>query len=193
MSVINLDGRSLVHVGQMGGIADQATELRSNNGALGQFQDLFKGDLGDALTALGQTQTSQGQIIYSAQDGGLRLQTHHLSADGTLTLKGQVDLPTPEGSRDATLDKVIDVTVNGQKMLVTVSGNGNFISTHLMSDTGWLGAGMVHVAARGAGYDMPSDIRTVTAGGHTFVVMAGSGSGSLTGFRLDAKGQLTTT
>lgn len=193
LSVITQNGDALIHVARMGGIADQATELRSNNGALGQFQTLFRNDLGRSLTALGQVQTTQGQIIYSAQDGGMQLQTHLMSSDGRLTLRGKVDLPVPEGSVDATLDKVIDVTVNGQKVLIAVSGNGNFISTHLMAENGALGSGMVHVAARGAGYDIPSDIQAVTAGGKTFVVMAGSASGSLTVFRVDAKGQLTTT
>ena len=193
LSVIELDDRSMVHVAQMGGIADQATELRSGNGALGQFQALFKNDLGASLTALGQVQTAQGNIIYSAQDGGMRLQTHLVAVDGKLTARGKADLPVPQGSVDATLDRIVDVAVDGQQMLIAVSAGGNFISTHLMSATGVLGTTRLHMAAQGAGYDTPTDLGTVVSGGRTFVVVAGSGSGSLTVFRLDAQGRLTTT
>ncbi|MEO1911347.1 MAG: hypothetical protein ABGX10_13095 [Paracoccus sp. (in: a-proteobacteria)] len=191
LSVIDMGDRSMVHVAQMGGIADQATELRAGNGALGSFQALFQNGLGRSLTALGQVQTAQGNIVYSAQDGGLRLQTHVVTDDGRLTARGQVDLAVPAGSVDATLDRIVDTSVNGQKILVAVSAGGNFISTHLMSPTGALSAGVVHVAAQGAGYDAPSDLRVVGSGGRTYVVVAGSGSGSLTVFRLDDKGQLT--
>jgi len=189
LTVLTYDGHSFLHIGHLEGMADQATELQPGNGTFGPYRTLFEGDLGRSPTALGQVDS----IFYSAQDGGLQLRTHQLSPDGSLVLRGQVNLPVPSGSSNATLDRIIDIAVNGQKMLVAVSGNGNFISTHLMSDSGRLAGGMVHVAARGAGYDIPTDVQAVTVAGSSFLIVAGSGSGSLTVFRVDTSGQLTTT
>ncbi|MBM3605639.1 MAG: calcium-binding protein, partial [Alphaproteobacteria bacterium] len=188
---VSIGGRDLVHVAQLGQAANLGAELRGQNGALVPFAPLFGTELGTRLTALGQVQTSQGQILYSAQYGELQLQTHRLSPDGTLMRVGQVTLPTPRGSTNAALDKVLDVTVEGQRVLVAISGNGNFISTHLMTDSGWLGPGAIHVAARGVGYDLPSDVETVQFDGQTFVILAARGSSSLTVFRLTATGGLT--
>ncbi|MFN3278772.1 MAG: M10 family metallopeptidase C-terminal domain-containing protein [Paracoccus hibiscisoli] len=192
ITAITIGGQTLIHAGQMGGAANLASSLRLDNGALAPFATLFGTSLGSQVTALGQIDTGAAQVVFSAQGGGLTLTTHRLGADGSLTRAGQVTLPTPEGTTDASLDKVLAVTVDGQRLLVAISGNGNFISTHRMDAGGGLGPGMVHVAARGTGYDLPSDVDVVQFAGRTFVVMASAGSNSLTVFRLTPDGRLTT-
>lgn len=189
---LTLDGRSTIHVGQLGGAAALGIDLRVDNGALAPFDSLFGPGLGTRITALGQVQTAQGPVIYSAQAGSLQLQSHRLQADGSLVQAGQAILPVPEGTSGASLDKIIQLTVDGQRVLVAISGLGNFISTHLMTDSGWLGPGAVHLAGQGSGYDLPSDVEAVQFGGASFVILAGSGSSSLTVFRVNAAGNLTT-
>ncbi|WP_265502089.1 M10 family metallopeptidase C-terminal domain-containing protein [Paracoccus beibuensis] len=192
VSLLSLGDRDLIHVGQMGGAANLGTSLRGDNGAMAPFGTLFKTGLGGHLTELGQVQTAQGQILFSAQHGSLALATHRLSSDGSVVQAGRAVLPVPQGSTDLSLDKMLQVVVDGQRVLVAISGNGNFISTHLMSDSGWLGPGMVHVAARGTGFDLPSDVEVAQFGGRSFVLMAAAGSSSLTVFRLTQDGRLTT-
>nr|WP_318272688.1 M10 family metallopeptidase C-terminal domain-containing protein [Paracoccus saliphilus] len=188
---VTLSDRSAIHVGQLGGAAHQATGLRLDNGALAPFASLFGAGLGTRITALGQVQTPQGPVIYSAQANSMQLQSHRLLTDGSLVQTGQAVLPALPGTIGASLDKIIQLTVDGQRVLVAISGIGNFISTHLMTDSGWLGPGAVHVAARGAGFDLPSDVEAVQFSGASFVILAGCGSGSLTVFRVNAAGGLT--
>lgn len=189
---VTLGDRTAIHMGQLGGAADRGTDLRVDNGALAPFADLFGPGLGGRITALGQVQTPQGPVIYSAQAASMQLQSHRLLSDGSLVYAGQAILPGPADTIGASLDKIIQLTVDGQRVLVAISGLGNFISTHLMTDSGWLGPGAVHAAGQGAGYDLPSDVEAVQFGGASFVILGGSGSSSLTVFRVSATGGLTT-
>lgn len=191
ITTIDIGGRPFIHVGQMAGAANLAVSLRPDNGALSQFQWLFGTSIGPELTSLGQVVTDQATVVYAATGGAMTLNTFRMGADGALVRASQVTLPTPAGSTDAELDKVIDVTVGGQRILLAISGNGNTISTHLMSDTGALGPGMIHQAGMAAGYDVPSDIDTVQFAGQTYVILAAAGSSSLTVFRLTGDGRLT--
>lgn len=193
ITAVQIGEATSVHVGQMGGAAQLGSTLRGENGALAPFERLFAPGMGSELSALGQVTTGQGRFTYSADESGLVLQTHRMAADGGLTRTGQVTLPTPEGSTDAALDQVIDVMVGSQRILVAISGNGSFISTHRMAENGALSGGTVHVAARGTGYDIPSQLAAVQVAGKTFVIMGATGSSSLTVFQMDASGRLTTT
>ncbi|WP_131576599.1 calcium-binding protein [Paracoccus nototheniae] len=185
-------GGTVLHVAQMGGAADMSVSLRMDNGAMPRFAGLFTTSLGDDLTAIGQIETAQGQFIFSARDGDLTLTTQRMAADGSLVAVGRTTLPVPQGSTHAALDRVIPVMVEGQQILLAVSGNGNFISTHLMAANGWLGPGMVHQAGRGTGYDLPAQIGTVQVAGKTFVIMGAAGSDSLTVFQLTRDARLIT-
>ena len=192
ITAIHMGGDTLIHVGQMGGASNLGVTLRGDIGAMSTFGWLFGTSLGPQVTALGQVDTGQAQVLYSAQGGGLTLTTHRMGADGALVRAGQATIATPAGTTDANLDKITDVSVDGQRILISISGNGNFIATHLVSASGALTPGMVHGADRGTGYDVPSDVDAVQFGGRTYVVMAATGSGTLTVFRLTADGRLTT-
>ena len=121
ISLVSFGNRDLLHVAQLSGASNLGTSLRGDNGAMAPFGTLFTTGLGANLTALGQVQTSQAQVLFSAQHGALTLTTHRLSSDGSLVQAGQAVLPVPEGTTDGSLDKVLQVAVNGQRMLVAIS------------------------------------------------------------------------
>ena len=97
-----------------------------------------------------------------------------INADGSLSPVSTAALPMPPGVAEASLDKIIAVTVDGQQLLVAISGLGNFISTHAIGANGVLGAGSLHIADGGMGYYIPSDIAALQFGGRSFVVVAGA-------------------
>ncbi|WP_276606150.1 calcium-binding protein [Paracoccus liaowanqingii] len=184
--------RTVMHVHQMGGAADRGVSLRLDTGNVSRFDPLFPVGPGADLSALGQVEIGATRILYSARDGDLTLTTHRMAADGSLAVAGRATLPVPPGSTDAALDRLAHATVDGQHILVAASGNGNFLSTHLMQANGSLRPGTVHVAGRGTGYDIPAQLDTVRMGDRTFVIMGAAASNSLTVFRLGSDGKLTT-
>lgn len=163
-------------------------------GGLGGIGPLFlAGQIGPRLSATEAMMTAEGRFLVSARPDGLTLEVHRIHADNSLSRVSAVTLPTPPGTAEASLDKVMLVTVDGQRLLVALSGLGNFVSTHAIGADGVLGRGAVHTAAQGMGYDVPSDLAAVQFGGRSFLVVAGASSSSLSVFRLDRTGALTAT
>ena len=179
----------------MGGAGALGVEVAANSGALAGFSTLFPSGLPPGtITALEQVSTAQGDFVLHAREGSLELSVLRLGANGALTRQSSVTIPTPEGAAPgASIDKVLALDVGGQQVLVTISGSGNFISTHLMTASGQLGPGMLHVVGRGVGYDLPSQLEAVQICGQTYVIIGATGSNSLSVFRLDASGKLTVT
>ncbi|MBU2956245.1 hypothetical protein Q4511_03215 [Paracoccus sp. 1_MG-2023] len=190
LHLLDVAGSPMVHLGSLGGAADQAVGLQPSNGALTAFGRLFGTDLGERLTALGQVATAGGTVVFSASGDGLVLQTHRMDADGRLTVADSATLPVPAGSTDAHLDHVLAAEVEGRTVLIAASGNGNFLSTHLMSATGRLSGGQVYSAANGAGFDLPSAMVVVQFADAGFVVLGGAGSNSLSVFAIGADGTI---
>ncbi|WP_347137509.1 M10 family metallopeptidase C-terminal domain-containing protein [Paracoccus sp. SSK6] len=163
-------------------------------GGLGGIAQLFPAErLGARLSASGEMVTDAGRFLFSARQDSLTLEINRINGDGSLIAVSSVTLPKPAGVAEASLDKIIAMTVDGQRLLVAISGLGNFVSTQAIGADGKLGKGMMHVAGEGTGYYVPSDIAGVQFGGHSFVVVAGATSSSLSVFRLDRSGTLTTT
>ncbi|WP_282603902.1 hypothetical protein [Paracoccus sp. PARArs4] len=190
LHLLDIGGQAHVHLGGLGGLSDLSVDLQSHNGALTSFSRLFGTDLGARLTALGQVTTTRGEVVFSAAEG-LVLRTHMMDAAGRLSQAGSVTLPLPQGATDANLDHVVAANVGGQVVLVTASGNGNFLSTHPMGADGRLGAGHVHSAASGAGFDLPSALALAEFGGASFAILGAAGSNSLSVFRIGQDGSLT--
>ena len=165
ITAIHMGGDTLIHVGQMGGASNLGVTLRGDIGAMSTFGWLFGTSLGPQVTALGQVDTGQAQVLYSAQGGGLTLTTHRMGADGALVRAGQATIATPAGTTDANLDKITDVSVDGQRILIDLG------ERELHRDASGVGVGradaraMVHGADRGTGYDVPSDVDAVQFGG----------------------------
>ncbi|WP_374301606.1 M10 family metallopeptidase C-terminal domain-containing protein [Paracoccus sp. (in: a-proteobacteria)] len=163
-------------------------------GTLGGIGHLFPTDrIGARLSASGDMATGRGQFLFSARQDSLTIEVSRIAGNGSLAPVSSVMLPVPQGVTEASLDKIILVTVDGQRLLVAISGLGNFVSTHAIGEDGTLGKGTMHVAGSGTGYYVPSDIAAIQFGARSFVVVAGATSSSLSVFRLDKTGALTAT
>ncbi|WP_306754393.1 M10 family metallopeptidase C-terminal domain-containing protein [Paracoccus actinidiae] len=185
-------GGDLLVAGMTGaGVAGLSFDSRGRLGELGQ---LFPADrIGARLSASGQVTCDGGRFLFSARPDKLAIEVNRINADGSLSPVSTAALPMPPGVAEASLDKIIAVMVDGQQLLVAISGLGNFISTHAIGANGVLGAGSLHIADGGMGYYIPSDIAALHFGGRSFVVVAGATSSSLSVFRLDKTGALTAT
>lgn len=193
LTVLSLGGGTHVHVGQLGG-AEGLGVAAAGDGDLAGFARLFPdAEIGARLTALGQFSSGAGDFLYSGHQGSLTLAVQRVMGDGSLSLRSSVDLSVGTSIEGASIDKILDVMIGNQRLLVTISSAGNFISTHRVGEDGVLGAGAVHVSAQGTGYYIPSDAATLQFGGKTFLVVAGSTSSSLSVFQLQASGALTAT
>lgn len=191
LAVLGKDGGGDLLVGGMSG-AGVAGLSFDGKGRLGDIAQLFPADrTGAQLSASGGMTSDQGRFLFSARHDRLAIETSRIGPDGAFAPVSSVELPLPAGVAEASLDKIIMVTVDGQRLLVAISGLGNFISTHALGADGALGQGAVHVAEAGLGYYVPSDIAAIELGGRSFVVVAGATSSSLSVFRLDKTGALT--
>lgn len=190
LTVLGGEGGGDLLVGGMSG-AGVAGLSFDGKGRLGDIAQLFPADrIGARLSASGGMTSDQGQFLFSARQDRLAIETSRIGADGTLVPVSSAQLPLPAGVAEASLDKIIMATVDGQRLLVAISGLGNFISTHALAANSALGQGAVHVAEAGLGYYIPSDIAAIEVGGKSFVVVAGATSSSLSVFRLDKTGAL---
>ncbi|MDP5307765.1 calcium-binding protein, partial [Paracoccus spongiarum] len=190
LTLLSLGGTSQLHVGQLAGAEGQAVAIGAS-GQLDGFAPLLpEAQIGPRLTALGQFTGAAGDHLYSGHAGALRLVVQRLAGDGQLVTTSSVTLPASGAIEGASLDKILDVSIGGQRLLVAISSGGNFISAMQVSDDGILGPGQMHVAAQGSGYYIPSDAAILQAGGDTFLVVTGSTSSSLTVFRLSTDGTM---
>ncbi|MBW7055080.1 M10 family metallopeptidase C-terminal domain-containing protein [Paracoccus bogoriensis] len=194
ITLLSLGGRNLLHLGQLGGATNLGLAYRIDNGALPNFGTAFPSGLPPGrITAIEQLSLPGGEFVLIAQ-GGLTLSLHRVAADGALTRQSSLTIPMPDRAMPgAQIDRLAVAQAEGQTIVVTISGKGNFLSTHLVSDSGHIGPGNLHVAARGMGYDQPSQLKVVEVGGSTFVILGGGGSSSISVFRLDGQGRLTGT
>lgn len=191
LTVLTTSNGAYLHLGELGR-AEALGMAASPSGILQNLSRLFSdGAAGTKISAMGQIGSD---LIYSAHKAILQLDVQQLRADGSLSPNiSSVKLNASDAMEGASLDQIIDVTVDGQRILVAISGLGNFVSTHLLSATGQLSGGAMHVAGQGTGYYVPSQVEAVQFGGQTFPVVAGATSSSISVFRLDKSGALTTT
>lgn len=193
LTVLQLPSGAYLHLGQLGGAEGLGIETGAAGG-LGGFGRLFRdAEIGSRISALGQFSSAAGDFLYAGHASDLTLTVQRVTADGSLQLRSALDLPVTDPIEGASLDKIFDVTVGGQRLLVAISSAGNFISTLQVGEDGVLGAGAMHVSAQGTGYYIPTDAAALQFGGRTFLVVAGASSSSLTVFRLTSDGSLSAT
>ena len=157
-------------------------------GAIGQPLDTAV--IGTDLVEIGQFATVSGQFLYTARKGSLQLATFKIEGNGTLTAVSTSPMVLTSPLRDATLDSIVPVTVNGNTILVTVSALGNFIATHQVSPTGQLLRGEYMGMGSGTGFNLPRDVVSVSLDGKTFLIMSSSATSSLTTFRIGPDGSI---
>ncbi|MDM7458610.1 MAG: hypothetical protein P3W94_004505, partial [Paracoccus sp. (in: a-proteobacteria)] len=195
ITLLSIGGRDLVHIGELSGAASRAVPFNAVTGHLAPFDLAFSAGLpAGEVTALHVHPSAGGDLLLSAHSTGLVLNVHRAGADGVLTRQSHVSIPPPgDAAEHATITRITSTVVEGQTIVLTLSGNGNFLTTHLLSDQGQLDAGTLHRAGMGLGYDQPSQLAVLEVAGQTYVLLGSGGSHSLSVFRLDAQGRLTGT
>ncbi|MDB6177198.1 calcium-binding protein [Paracoccus sp. Z330] len=193
LSLLDIGGGSYLHLGQLGG-AEGLTSYIGSDGGPASFQRMFPtAVIGTKLTAMGQFSAGAGDFVYAAQASDLTLKIYSQSATGEIAPVSSVELPLSGGMPGASLDQIIDVVVDGQRLLIALSSGGNFVSTHKIGEDGVLGAGAMHVSAQGTGYSVPNHAATLQFGGRDFLVVSGASSSSLSVFKLSRDGALEVT
>lgn len=193
LTVLTLSGGAYVHLGHLGG-AEALGLATGASGHLAGFGRIFAdADIGTRLTALGQFTTGAGDFIYSAHSADLTLSVQRVMPDGSLSLRSSLVLPVTNPIEGASLDKILEVTVGGQRLLVAISSAGNFIASVQVGEDGVLGLGSMRVSGQGTGYYIPTDASVLQFSGKSFLVVAGSSSSSLSVFRMGSDGSMTAT
>lgn len=188
--LLNIGGTSQLYQLGLGGAEAMASRLGAD-GAPGAFARIFRPEqIGTGLGALGQFRIGSTDFIYTARQGEPVLTVQKLLDGGGLATVSTQRISSPLLPEGASLDRVIAVEMGSQKILVAISGLGNFVSTHLVGHDGRLGVGALHVGAVGTGFHTPTAIEAVGTAGATFLVMAAQGSSSLSVFQLQQGGAL---
>ena len=197
LSVLELGGTTGLYKLGLAGLQEMGSQLDKNGGLGGYKKYLEPGALGDNLTELGQIRIGKGDFIFAANRGQAAVTVHQVTDKGGLrkVSTAQVDdgaLPAgvtlPAG---ASLDRIIAVELGDSRVLVSISGLGNFVATHLLDQNGKITGGTVYSGALGTGFQTPSAIEAVQFGGATYLVMAAQASSSLTVFQLGGDGSIT--
>ena len=131
---------------------------------------------------------STGWLFVEAPTGGLY--RFDLVA-GVLQSGGLVTLTSADDTATAPIDDMVYLHAGGTDYLVTVSATDDAITAWAVDDTGALS--QTGAAAPGIGIGAPSAIVTATVAGTEYVVVAGSGTGSLSVFSLTGSGALELT
>lgn len=151
-----------------------------------------------AQVPLGPTVSFQGTIATAQIEVGgktlLFAAKAGLAAPMVLqTAPGQAPELLAEASGNTTqaVNLLATATPGGTAMLLSASTAGNFIQAQVVHPDGILGAANRIDMASGIGFSAPTALATASLGQETFVILAASGSSSLTVFRAGTDGSLT--
>lgn len=193
VSLLELNGDSLVHLGHLGGAENLAIGL-GPTGELDGFNPAFTGSgISAPVSAIGQFTSSEGSFLYVAHQDDLRIALHKIDTKGRLVKSDSITLGSTDAPPGSLLDEIIETQSGGKRYLVAISKSGEFISTHRVTDSGEITASGMHSVSMGAGYSVPTGLEAVLVAGQRYVIVASAGSSTLTVFRLLSDGRLKPT
>lgn len=177
LSMVEIDGVSYMVPGQSGG--NFLGYKINNNGSLGNATSLIPGGAtGDTSGVL-----TVSDMLYVFGDG----LDHYATDAGSATLKGG---PSDFDITDA-ISHAISVEKNNKTFVITASDEGNDIVVYLADeDTGALAYNGGSGANLGLGLNGITGLETVTIEGATYVIVAASGSSSISVLEVDNSGGL---
>lgn len=193
LAVLRLGAQTYLHQSHLGGAEHLGMGVREN-GSMTGFRTIFPQEVtGDRLASLGQIPTSGDNLIYASHQDSLSLTIFHTDKGKGLVRLHEYSFSSPHFPAQSILDRVIDTTVGESRFLVAVSGLGEFVSTHQITESGEILDTNLHYSRLGTGYAVPADLRAVELAGRTYIIIASPGSSSLTVFRLPDTGVLVPT
>lgn len=162
-----------------GGAASVTTYLSGSNLSAPQAVELLA------------TLAGGSAFLVAARPAGQGLAVWQMAADNSLTLRATVNDSAALAAGG--ISALASVIVGGSTFVVAGSATEHALQVWRLSATGTLAAVDRQGVAEGVPVAGVSALRSVTAGGETFVIAAAAGSSSLTAFRVGADGQMAAT
>ncbi|GAA6210065.1 hypothetical protein NBRC116601_33580 [Cognatishimia sp. WU-CL00825] len=145
--------------------------------------------LDTSLTAM-TSLTLEGQTyVFTANLGGPGVGRYQLASSGVMTNTRAPDLGMADGGDD--ISSLLTVTLGAQPFLVTASATGHHLSCYQVGAAGGLLYRGSLGAEQGLGIAAPQALAAVAVGGVHYLLVAASGSSSLSVLRLGTDGSLT--
>jgi Ca2+-binding RTX toxin-like protein len=135
------------------------------------------GSLSGALSAQAVVQQGGATYFYAASSGESTIHAYAVAPSGSMTWLGSQMLDGPRSGVD--VSALTAITVAGQSYLVGLSLRADVVRTFPIGPTGTLGAPQVMGAPQGLGLSEPSAVTAVELGGLVYLIVASSGSSSL--------------
>jgi hypothetical protein len=175
LEVLSVNGTShlVVTGGNTGGV--QAHALDAGGALTGALQ--LPGSLAGTLSAQAVVQVGGQTYFYAARMGESTIHAYAVGASGAMTLVGTQVIDTPRSGVD--IPSLTTVRVGGVDYLISLSLNSDAIRAFPIGPGGALGTPKLMGMAQGLGIANPSAVEVVVAGGVTYLVVASSGSSSI--------------
>ncbi|TAG20992.1 MAG: hypothetical protein EAZ40_09310, partial [Rhodobacterales bacterium] len=175
LSVISANGAAhlVVTGGNTGGV--QAHALSAGGALTGALQ--LPGSLTGTLSAQAVLQVGGQTYFYAARMGESAIHAYAVGSNGAMTLVGTRVIDAPRSGVD--IPSLTTVRVGGADYLVSLSLNGDSVRAFPVGPGGALGTPQVMGMSQGLGIANPSAVEVVQTGGVTYLVVASSGSSSI--------------
>lgn len=155
------------------------------DGTIGSLQETGTLTGGGDISALVQVSLGSNDVLAVAHENTGQIGTYHVNSDGTLSLAGLIDgkADSMQTLQSGTGQFVIsaDAGTNSIKTFVVDSGNGSLTEIDNSSATATLGIAT------------PTSVEVIEAFGQSWVIVAGSGSNSISVMKLGSDGGLIPT
>jgi len=194
LEVIELDG-TMQAVSLSGAGAGLPSYQLDSAGALASGTDYLSAtNLGNQLNALSAVNIDGQDYLYVAGSGTApgagAVQMYRLDSDGALRpgVSGGAQTVVATG-----VSAMISHDMGGQEYLFAVSASDHQIYGYQLSSSGALNLTATVGAAQGLGINTPTAVDVLSVGGQDFLVVAASGTSSLSVLRIGANGNLIPT
>ncbi len=154
------------------------------DGTIGDLQETGTLSGGGDLSALVQLSVGATDLLAMAHEDTGQIATYVINGDGTLSLAG---LTT--GSADS----MLAIQVGAEQIVIATDAASNSITTYTVAGTGTLSAVDNSATTGTLGIATPTAVEVVEAFGESWVIVAGSGSNSLSVMKLHSDGSLIPT
>ncbi|WP_255471007.1 calcium-binding protein [Paracoccus sp. M683] len=184
LTLLTVRGQPMLTLAGMGNAAGHGLPLISGGG-LGPLTSLYSGvPLPADLTQLGQVATAAGTFLYAARRGEVEFTVYREDAQGRLVAVDRSLMPLAPTMPHASLDKMISVQMQGETVIVAISGLGNFLASQRLDGAGRIIRADYMTAQDGSGFNSPNDVAAVTVGGQVYLIVTSALSSSITTIRL---------
>ncbi|NOD30407.1 beta-propeller fold lactonase family protein [Ruegeria atlantica] len=155
------------------------------DGTIGNLKETGVLNGGGDISAIVQFSLGSSGVLAMAHEDTGNIGTYHVNANGTLSLAGLIA---------GTADAMQTLRSGSEHFLISSDAATNSVSTYRIdSGTGTLTEINNDSALGTLGVSTPTDVETVEAYGKSWVVVAGSGSNSLSVLQLNSDGSLKAT